>query len=286
MTALAAQANAKINLFLAVGERRADGYHELDTVFHEVGLCDSVSITLHGRGGIKLKSNRGYLPDDSRNLAWKAAALFFDESGVKNPGLYINIKKNIPVGGGMGGGSADAAAVLTMLNRRYGSPLDKQRLMSAALKLGADVPFCVMGGAAHAGGIGELMTAVPPLPRCEIVVCKPNVSVSTKAAYAMVDEWREGREVERVDSGGMRSALECGDLTGICAALYNDFEPPIMDKYPKIARAKAAISALGALGTLMSGSGAAVFGIFAGGGAEAKRELEREFGEVFLTGPA
>ena len=155
MKTISGKAFAKLNLYLSVEGLRTDGYHELETVFQAVDLCDLVAITVHRQGGISLRCSLPYLPTDGRNLAVKAAELFFELSGVQNPGLNINIKKNIPVGAGMAGGSTDAACVLRLLNRAFGMPLGEKALHRGAQSLGADVPFCLMGGTALAGGTGE-----------------------------------------------------------------------------------------------------------------------------------
>lgn len=275
---------AKLNLYLDICGRRADGYHELTTVFQSVDRYDSVALRTHRNGGISLRCNLPYLPTDGRNLAVKAAALFFAEAGIDNPGLYINIRKEIPVGAGMAGGSTDAARVLERLNRMYGSPLNGPALHRAAVQLGADVPFCLTGGAALAGGIGERLEPLRPLPACWIVVGKPSFSVSTKTAYELFDRQETHRPVppQRLLSG-----LERGELKGVCKGLYNALEEPVMGQYPAIGRIKARLEDQGALGALMTGSGSAVFGIFeekqaAQQAAEALRELTRT---VFVTRP-
>ena len=174
------RARAKLNLYLEVGPRREDGYHDLCTVFQTIDLYDKVAITVHDKGGISLKCNWPYLPTDNRNLAYRAAELFFAHTGKDNPGIYINMKKVIPVGAGMAGGSTDAAAVLRLLNRAFGYPLSKRELLELGLQLGADVPFCLMGGTMLAEGVGEQLSPLPDLPPCGIVVCKPGFSVATK----------------------------------------------------------------------------------------------------------
>ena len=167
---ISGKAFAKLNLYLGVRGLRPDGYHELETVFQSIDLCDLVAITFHKRGGVSFRSNLPYLPGDSRNLAVKAAELFFQTTGLPNPGVHINIKKVIPVGAGMAGGSTDAACVLRLLNQAFGMPLSHRALAETALRLGADVPFCLWGGTALAGGVGEQLKPLPTLDRGWITV--------------------------------------------------------------------------------------------------------------------
>ena len=181
MTTLFEPAYAKVNLTLDILGVREDGYHELETVFQAIDLCDLVAVSVHRQGGISLRCNLPYLPTDGRNLAVKAAEAFFRAAGVENPGLHINIKKVIPVGAGMAGGSTDAACVLRLLNRAFGLPLSDKKLAETALTLGADVPFCLWGGTALAGGVGEKLKPLSPMPDCFLVVGKPSFSVSTKS---------------------------------------------------------------------------------------------------------
>ena len=155
---------AKLNLYLGIHGLRDDGYHELETVFQSIELQDKVSISVHDKGGISLRCNKRFLPTDERNLAYKAALAFFEAAGLDNPGLNIDIKKVIPVGAGMAGGSTDAACVLRLLNRAFDRPLSREQLAETALKLGADVPFCLWGGTALAGGVGENSSRWHPCP--------------------------------------------------------------------------------------------------------------------------
>lgn len=253
------KAFAKLNLFLSIHGLREDGYHELETLFQAIDLCDLVSVSLHHRGGISLRCNLPYLPCDERNLAYKAAVAFFRAAGVENPGLHINIKKVIPVGAGMAGGSTDAACVLRLLNRAFGMPLSEKKLAETALSLGADVPFCLFGGTALAKGVGEKLRQLPPMPPCWFVVGKPGFSVSTKAAFALYDENPGAAEP---DSGEMMAALERGSVEAVAKALYNSLEAPVAGDYPLIDRLRKTLLEKGALGARMTGSGSAVFGIF------------------------
>ena len=258
-TTYSGTAFAKLNLYLGIHGLRPDGYHELETVFQAVDLKDLVSISLHEAGGISLRCNKRYLPTDNRNLAYRAAEAFFSASGVENPGLHINMKKIIPVGAGMAGGSTDAACVLRLLNRAFGDPLPPAQLAEVALTLGADVPFCLWGGTALAGGVGEDLRQLKPMPPCAILVGKPKFSVSTKAAFGLYDE--KPRET-CPPPDAMLQALEIGDLAGIAGNLYNSLEEPVGEKYPRIGQIIARMEGAGAMGVRMTGSGSAVFGIF------------------------
>ncbi len=258
-TTYSGTAFAKLNLYLGIHGLRPDGYHELETVFQAVDLKDLVSISVHEKGGISLRCNKMYLPTDNRNLAYRAAEAFFNASGVENPGLHINMKKIIPVGAGMAGGSTDAACVLRLLNRAFGEPLTPAQLAEVALTLGADVPFCLWGGTALAGGVGEELRQLKPMPPCAILVGKPKFSVSTKAAFGLYDE--KPRET-CPPPDAMLQALEAGDLAGIAGNLYNSLEAPVGEMYPRIGQIIARMEGAGAMGVRMTGSGSAVFGIF------------------------
>ena len=250
---------AKLNLYLGIHGLREDGYHELETVFQSIELQDQVSISVHDKGGISLRCNKRFLPTDERNLAYKAALAFFEAAGLDNPGLHINIKKVIPVGAGMAGGSTDAACVLRLLNRAFDRPLSKEQLAETALKLGADVPFCLWGGTALAGGVGEKLKPLAPMPECFIVVVKPHFSVCTKAVFGMYDQQPD---LFCPHSAVMVQALERGDLRAISTNLYNSLEKPVGGQHPRILQIIERLESAGALGARMTGSGSAVFGIF------------------------
>jgi len=278
------RAYAKINLYLRVGARREDGYHELTTVFQTVSLCDELSLTLHRRGGISLRTNLPWLPRDGRNLAWRAAELFFERAGIQNEGLYLNIRKNVPVGAGMAGGSTDAAAVLRTLNRAFRAPFTPEQLAALGLELGADVPFCLTGGAALAGGVGERLRPVPALPDCPVVIVKPAFSVSTKQAFGLFDAFPPAPPG---DERAMLAALEAGDPARVAAALENALEGPVAAAHPAIAALRERLLACGALGARMTGSGSAIFGLF---GDErtaraAHETLKKQYRETYLARP-
>lgn len=284
MRTLSANAYAKINLTLDITGRREDGYHMLETVMHTVSLCDRVLLRRSRSGSITLGCNLPYLPRDGKNLAVRAAEGFFAAAGIRNPGLEIHIKKVIPVGAGMAGGSTDAAAVLRLLDRMYRRPLSHEQMDALALSLGADVPFCLRRGAALAVGIGEKLSPAAPLPDCHLVICKPPVSVSTKRAYSLIDECPA---LEHPPAANMLSALEKASLRDVCAALGNSFQAPIEAERPVIGDIRRALLAQGAMGALMSGSGSAVFGIFEElkPAQKAAAALRARFRDVFLARP-
>ena len=284
MRVLKTKAYGKLNLYLHITGVRPDGYHCLQTVFQTVSLHDQVSIILHNRGGISLRTNRPYLPVDERNLGYKAAQQFFAAAKIENRGLYINIKKSIPVGAGMAGGSTDAAAVLRLLNRAYHAPLSQEMLEHVGAELGADVPFCLRGGTVYAEGIGEQLHTIEDLPPCWIVICKPRVSVSTKTAYRLLDQDTQPRIQ---DVTGFLACLASGDLRQIAEQMGNDFERPIIGQYPLIEEVRQNMLAQGAIGARMTGSGSAVFGIFEDGGQaqKARSRLRKQYKDVFLAKP-
>lgn len=276
---------AKINLILNITGRREDGYHTLRSVMQTVSLYDRVLVRPTEGGGIVIGCNLPWLPRDRRNLAWRAAESFFVAAGIPCPGIAIHIKKSIPVGAGMAGGSTDAAAVLRILAALYSDALPDERLMELALSLGADVPFCMRGGAMLAEGIGEELTPVPSMPDCPIVICKPPISVSTKRAYELVDAYRDAPPPYPIEP--LLAAMHSGDAAGVARALGNTMEAPLFAERPRIGEIKAQLLSLGAQGAVMSGSGSAVLGIFEHDTAarHAEAELKKRWREVFRVRP-
>ena len=251
-------APAKINLGLDVLARRPDGYHDLRMIMQTVALYDKVNITRTVTPGIRLQTNVSFLPADGRNLACRAAQLLADEFGIRD-GVYIDLEKHIPVAAGLAGGSTDAAAVLTGMNRLFELGLSEEELMQRAVKLGADVPYCIMQGTALAEGIGEQLTRLVSPPPCSILLVKPGVHVSTAFVYGHL----HADELDcHPDIGGQIAALEAGDLEKLCALMGNVLETVTIPAHPVIARIKEAMLEAGALGSLMSGSGPTVFGLF------------------------
>ena len=252
-------ASAKLNLSLDVLGRLPDGYHEMKTVMQSAGLVDHVSIRLLDRGEITVRSNFGFLPRDERNIAWKAAAAFFAAANMPGAGAEISLQKRIPVGAGLGGGSADAAAVLRGLNRLCGAPLDWAQLETLGGTLGSDVPFCLRGGARLGLGRGERLESAPPMPDCGIVICKPRFSIRTPDLFRRIDSRRSRIHP---DTEGLLQAMEAGDLEGMARRMYNVFEDVLPRSHGEIGLIKGALLDAGALGAVMSGTGSAVFGVF------------------------
>lgn len=253
------KAYAKINISLDVTGKRPDGYHEMLMVMQSVTLCDEVSISLTDNAKSRAECNLHFVPGDERNLAVRAANLFFEHVGIKNTGAHIVIKKNIPVGAGMAGGSTDAAAVLRSLNKLTDARLSSDELHGLASGIGSDVAFCIAGGTQLASGRGDALSYLPPLPDCSIVICKPDFSISTPELFRKLDSVKLRCHP---DTAGICAALENGDLGGIVRRMYNVFEDVPDRRRAAISEIKSAMLDNGALGSIMTGTGSAVFGIF------------------------
>ena len=258
-SAVSEKAYAKLNISLDVTARRDDGYHEMLMIMQTVSLCDELTITPEEGGVIHATTGLPYVPGDQRNLAVRAALKFLELVGDEGRGMKIAIRKNIPVGAGMAGGSADAAAVLRALNRAYGNPLTAEQLLAAGETIGSDVAFCLRGGTMLAAGRGEILTPLPALPPCRFVICKPEFSISTPELFRKLDQ---GRLNCHPDTEGLLAALEAQDLGGICRRMYNVFEDVDDRRMRTMRAAKGALLDRGALGAVMTGTGSAVFGVF------------------------
>ena len=252
-----ARSYAKINLTLDITGKRADGYHNVEMIMQTVSLFDLIIIDKTS-GEIGISTNLKYLPNNDKNIAYKAVKLFREETGILG-GAKIIIHKNIPVAAGLAGGSGNAAAVLCALNMLYNTKLDTETLCKMGAKLGADVPYCIMGGTYLASGIGDILEPVPSAPDAYILLVKPPISVSTQAIYSEIDSVKI---TNRPDTAAMKSALENGDLQSIADNLRNVMEAVTQEQHPEIRGIKAKMISNGALGALMSGSGPTVFGIF------------------------
>ena len=253
------KAYAKLNISLDVTERRADGFHDMCMVMQTVSICDELELRPTDTGRIQVKSNFSFIPGDERNLAAKAALGFFEAVGKQGQGLLITLQKSIPVGAGMAGGSADAAAVLRALNRLYGAPLTADALETLAARVGSDVPFCVRGGTALATGRGEKLEALPSLPACKFVVCKPDFSISTPELFRKLDQ--TGLRCHP-DTAGILAALRDGELEPVARRMYNVFEEVDDRRLRTVREIKSVLLDCGALGAIMTGTGSAVFGVF------------------------
>ena len=272
------KSHAKINLSLDITGVRSDGYHELSTIMTEIPLWDEINIKKTAEG-ICLTCPP-WLPSGSDNLAYRAAELFFAETGISG-GAAIELKKNIPAGAGLGGGSSNAAAVINGLDRLYETSLSIQKRREMAARLGADVPFFITGGTALCEGIGERITPLSRgLENCFLVLCKPEKGLLTGEVYAAYDRVGAGSST---DTRTMLKALETGDIAAIAAGAANALEGAALTLLPEVGEIKSAMLTHGSLGACMSGSGSAVFGIFAGQAAAAAcgRELRQRFDLVF-----
>lgn len=262
MQEIKVRALAKINLGLDVLGKREDGYHEVRMVMQTIHLYDRIlirRIKASGiRGSIKVVTNLFYLPSNENNLVYKAAKLLRDEFGIRD-GVFINLKKYIPVAAGLAGGSSDAAAVLFGMNRMFQLGLSLDELMERGVKIGADVPYCLLRGTALAEGIGEELTPLKPVPKCLVLVAKPSVSVSTKYVY---ENLRLDDNMVHPDMDALLSAIDKQDLKQIAANMGNVLETVTIPRYPVILRIKEEMKRMGALNAMMSGSGPTVFGLF------------------------
>lgn len=259
MESMTRLAPAKINLALDILSPRPDGYHEMRMVMQTVSLCDRVTLA-EAETGFTLETGGNFSPAEEKSLEQRAAEAFFQALGRPCPPLRVTLEKVTPAYAGLGGGSADVAALLRLLRQRYAPELSTETLEKIGLTVGSDVPFCVRGGTALAEGRGEILTDLAPLPPCWIVICKPDFSLPTGEMFARA----RGRIFQvRPDVDGMARALGEGSLEGVAKRLYNVFEealPP--ERREEIQGIKAALSCCGAMSASMSGSGPAVFGLF------------------------
>ena len=258
MTTFYEGAFAKLNLTLDVLGKREDGYHDLQSIMQTVSVRDDIEIDVGTGKPWKLVCDKEGIPCDERNLAWKAAKVYCDAMKKDPNGLEIRITKRIPSGAGMGGGSADAAAVLRALNEHYGSPLSVMALAELGAEVGSDVPFCVVCGTAMCEGRGEKIRKLPDMPDCIIVVCKPEFSVSTPELYKKIDEVAIA---DRPDNRAMESALLAGDLEKVAHGLCNVFDPVVTADHLELNYIKSIFHQYGAVGYQMTGSGSACFAI-------------------------
>ena len=258
MRELKLKAKAKINLGLDVVRKREDGYHEVRIIMQMINLYDKITLRKKTEPGITVTANLSYLPVNEDNLVYRAAKLLMDEFQVDG-GLEIELQKYIPVAAGMAGGSTDAAAVMVGVNRIFQLGLNKKQLMERGVKIGADVPFCIMRGTALAEGIGEELTPLPAMPHCSLVIAKPKIHVSTKFVYGNL---KVGELTEHPDIDGQVQALRENNLEQLVTRMGNVLETVTIPAYPVIDEIKHTMMKYGAMGAMMSGSGPTVFGIF------------------------
>ena len=258
MTTLYEGAFAKLNLTLDVLGKREDGYHDIKSIMQTISLRDDIEIDLGTGKPWKLLCDKEHIPTDETNLAWKAAKLYFDTIGKDPDGLEIRIVKRIPVQAGLGGGSADAAAVLRALNNHYGAPLSLPALAELGAQIGSDVPFCVLCGTAVVEGKGDRIRRLPNMPDCIFVICKPEFSAFTPELYAKIDE----KEIaNRPNHQAMESAILGGDLVGVVNNVCNVFDPIVTEDHVELNYIKSVMNSYDGVGMQMTGSGSAVFAI-------------------------
>ena len=258
MTTLYEGAFAKLNLTLDVLGKRDDGYHDLKSIMQTISIRDDVEIDVDTGKPWEMTCTNPAIPCDERNLAWKAARVYFDAIGKEPDGISIRITKRIPTEAGLGGGSADAAAVLRALNKYYQNPLSIMALAELGASVGSDVPFCTICGTAMVEGRGERIRKLPDMPDCTFVVCKPDFSSSTPALYKKIDEETIG---QRPNHQLLESALISGDLPKIASGLCNVFDPIVTKDHLELNYIKSIFNSYGSIGQQMTGSGSAVFAI-------------------------
>ena len=252
------KALAKINLGLDVLGRRENGYHDVRMIMQSVYLYDDVVIVRKDLPGIEVETNLHFLPTDENNIAYKAAAMLMEEFKLPG-GVRIVLNKHIPVAAGMAGGSSNAAAVLFGMNKMFRLGLSQRSLMERGVRLGADVPYCIMRGTVLAEGIGEELTTLPALPACTVLIAKPPISVSTKLVYEKLDS----HEIENhPDIDGIIDGLYDQDITKVASRMGNVLEKVTIEEYPVIEQIKNVMKEQGALNAMMSGSGPTVFGLY------------------------
>ncbi len=284
MTTLYEAAYAKLNLTLDVLGKREDGYHDLKSVMQTVSVRDDIEIDVETGKPWRLTCDKEGIPTDERNLAWKAAAVYCQTMNKDPNGIEIRITKRIPSQAGMGGGSADAAAVLRALNRYYGDPLSIGALAELGAQVGSDVPFCVICGTAMVEGRGEKIRRLPDMPDCVFVICKPEFSVSTPELYRKIDEVAIAKHP---DNAAMESALLAGDLGRVAENVFNVFDPVVTAEHLELNYIKSIFNSYGAVGYQMTGSGSACFAImpnfeFA---AVVCNMLKDNYADVFICKP-
>ena len=255
MDSLVLNAKAKINLYLDVTGKRADGYHLLETVMHTVSLCDTVTLTKTGRSGIEISCSDPLIPCNEKNIAYKCAAAFFDKTGINSGGVSIDIIKRIPSQAGMGGGSADGAAVLTGLDRLFETGLSEGELISIGARIGADIPFCIKGGCGYCTGIGEIIEPLPAICGC-VLIGKGQAGISTAEAFGKIDSLGRGIGIPGIKKiFGNVSSLT--DIASYCRNIFDD-----VTSLEEVTDIKRIMTENGAVCSAMTGSGSAVFGLF------------------------
>lgn len=271
------KAYGKINLALDVLRKRDDGYHDVKMIMQTVEIYDGIEMRKTDTGKIEIETNLYYLPTNENNIVYKAAKLLFDEFHIQG-GIFIRLKKFIPVSAGMAGGSTDAASVLYGINKMYDLKLSTKDLMERGVKIGADVPYCIMRGTALSEGIGEKLKRLKDMVSCPVLIAKPPVNVSTKFVY---ENLRLDQIEKHPDIDGMIDAINRSDLKGIASKMENVLESVTIKEYPQINELKNLMMEGNALNSLMSGSGPTVFGLFEN--AEDAYRTKEKIKELGLT---
>ena len=283
------KAYAKINLYLDVTGIRDNGYHNIKSIMQTVSLHDVVSVESKDSdtANIFLTCSEPAVPTGEKNIAYRAAIAFFSEAGITSFDCRIHIDKHIPMEAGLAGGSTDAAAVLRLLNKIYSSPFDTEKLCAIGAALGADVPFCIMGGTCLCEGIGEILTKMPDMPDCYIAVARGGEGISTPVAYGLVDEkWNRDFSCSGGNLGNLEGFLQHKDIDGIANSMYNIFEDVILSSHEVASKLKDIMLDCGAMGTMMSGSGPSVFGIFdSEQKAKTAADAASNFAKAFICTP-
>ena len=277
MDNISLKALAKINLGLDVVRRRDDGYHEVRMIMQTINLFDRLEIKKIKEPAIKIHTNLFFLPVNENNLVYKAAKLLIDEFGIQE-GVSVGLTKKIPVAAGMAGGSTDAAAMLFGMNRLFGLGLSKKQLMERGVKIGADVPYCKMRGTALAEGIGDKLSPLPAMVKCPVLIAKPQISVSTKFVYQnlKLDDKTVHPDIDRLIED-----IRNKDLKAVSDHMGNVLESVTIPNYPVISQIKEQMMDSGAVGSMMSGSGPTVFGLF-----DDSRTAQLAFGKIKRSGLA
>ena len=275
------KAYGKINIGLDVIKKREDGYHDLDMIMQTVGVYDDVIISKEDGTKtceIEVSTDADILPNDKGNLAFMAAKVLMEAYDIKAK-VKIHINKRIPIAGGMAGGSADCAAVLRGVNQLFQLGLTDEQLQEYGVKLGADVPYCIVGGTKRAQGIGEILTNLPTPPKCYVIIAKPDAFVSTKFVYSHI---RPAQIENHPDIDGIIESIKAGDLYGMCEKIANVMEDVTIPEYPIIQKVKDILKSNGAVNALMSGSGPTVFGIY-DDEEKAKQSMDALSGKKFVS---
>ena len=276
-------APAKVNLALDILDTRPDGYHDMKMVMQTISLCDTVSVE-ETAADFELRTDGDFIPAGKKTLEQRAAEAFFEAAGFPMPGLRVTLEKVTPAYAGLGGGSADVAALLRILRDNYAPEMSTEELERIGFTVGSDMPFCIHGGTCLAEGRGEVLTDLMPLPDCWLVLCKPDFGIPTPTLFARVDG---GELTRRPDIDGMMAALQAGDLEGVAKRLGNVFEEVLPEEYHEVFAIKDRLLELGALNAAMSGSGPTVFGVFRNEriARQAAKVLKRTYAQTYLAEP-